>query len=195
MKGIFSFAKKTLIQKLQKNSFVSMILQKLPNDKNNWLLFIFKFYVFWLSVYKYNGKVNFLRFNMFIRSSHLYKYKFKEKTINNDKCLIQLWLMPLLGLLMFLVTVVCSVFKMLKSSWGHLYVFFEKKANFWGNKTVNQHSGANLKKHFFFQNFAANFLLFCRKTLKMTISTSVWRAQHPNAGRIMQHIIILQFKF
>ena len=38
-----------------------MILQKLPNDKNNWLLFIFKFYVFWLSVYKYNGKVNFFK--------------------------------------------------------------------------------------------------------------------------------------
>ena len=34
-----------------------------------------------------------------------------------------------------------------------------KKAHFWGNKTVDQHSGANLKKRVL-QKFAANFLLF-----------------------------------
>ena len=39
-------------------------------------------------------------------------------------------------------------------------IFRPKKANFWGNKTVNQHSGANLRKLCFLQNFAANFLPF-----------------------------------
>ena len=77
-----------------------------------------------------------------------------------------------------------------------------KKIQFPGNKTVNQRFGANLKKRFFLQNFAANFLLFSflpLKTLKMTISTSIWGAQHPNAGRnIQQQVsknIILVFKF
>ena len=36
----------------------------------------------------------------------------------------------------------------------------KKKANFRGNKTVDQRSGANLKKTCFLQKFAANFLLF-----------------------------------
>ena len=42
-------------------------------------------------------------------------------------------------------------------------------------------------------NFAANILLFIffnslpLKTLKMKISTSVWGAQHPNAGQNIQH--------
>ena len=59
-------------------------------------------------------------------------------------------------------------------------------------KTVNQRFGANLKKRLF-ENFAANymfFLLFSTKTLKMTISTSVWSAQHPNAGRNIQQTLI-----
>ena len=60
----------------------------------------------------------FLTFNAFIWSFHLYKYKFKEKTINNDKCFIQLWLMPLLGLLIILTTVKCTVFKIIKFSYG-----------------------------------------------------------------------------
>ena len=29
--------------------------------------------------------------------------------------------------------------------------------------------------------------------LKMTISTSVWGAQHPNAGQNIQHLILLEF--
>ena len=40
-----------------------------------------------------------------------------------------------------------------------LLMFLEKKAHFLGNKTVDQHSGANLK-NMFLQNVAANFLLF-----------------------------------
>ena len=48
-----------------------------------------------------------------------------------------------------------------------------------------------LKKTYFLQNFAANFLLifsfFSQKLLKMTILTSVCSAQHPNAGRNIQH--------
>ena len=63
-------------------------------------------------------------------------------------------------------------------------VFLEKKANFFGNKTVDQHSGANLK-NVFFAKFSCKFLAFlsflAQKTLKMTISTSIWSAQHPNA--------------
>ena len=56
-----------------------------------------------------------------------------------------------------------------------------------GNKTVDQRLGANSKKLFLLPKFAANFLLFLaflqKKTLKMDNSTSVWGAQHPNAGR------------
>ena len=42
-------------------------------------------------------------------------------------------------------------------------------------KTVDQSFGASLKKP-----------VFCRNLLKMTILTSVWNAQHPNAGRNIQ---------
>ena len=42
----------------------------------------------------------FFMFNLFIWSFQFYMGKFKEKTSNNDKCFIQLWLMPLLGLLL-----------------------------------------------------------------------------------------------
>ena len=53
---------------------------------------------------------------------------------------------------------------------------------FSGNKIFNQHLGANSKK--FWLNFAYIFLaiffpLFCKKTLKKQISTSIWSAQHP----------------
>ena len=48
-------------------------------------------------------------------------------------------------------------------------MFFEKKAHFLGNKTVDQGFGANLKKHVFCKNLGA---------------------QHPNAGRNIQHIAI-----
>ena len=47
-----------------------------------------------------------------------------------------------------------------------------------------------LKKPCFLLKFSANFLLFCRKTLKMTISTSIWGAQHPNAGRNLQQVCL-----
>ena len=46
-----------------------------------------------------------------------------------------------------------------------------------------------LTKICFLQNFAANFLLFwlfCTKNAEMTISSSVWSKQHPNAGRKIQ---------
>ena len=75
--------------------------------------------------------------------------------------------------------------------------FLEKKAHFFGSKTVDQHSGA-IKKTRFLLKFAANLLkflaffrFFAAKTLKITISTSVWRAQHPNAGRNIQHATIV----
>ena len=71
------------------------------------------------------------------------------------------------------------------------YLWKWKKATF-GNKAVNQHFGANLKKVFFAKicgKFLA-FLAFCRKMLKMTISTSVRSAQHPNAGQNIQQLRI-----
>ena len=43
----------------------------------------------------------------------------------------------------------------------------------------------------FLQKFAANFVLFSffvAKMQKMTISTSVWSAQHPTAGQNIQHV-------
>ena len=36
--------------------------------------------------------------------------------------------------------------------------------------------------------FLAFFWVFAAKMLKMTISTSVWSAQHPNAGRNIQQL-------
>ena len=57
---------------------------------------------------------------------------------------------------------------------------------FFGSKTVDQRSGANAKKPVFCWNLlqvSCFFRFFAQKTLKMTISTSVWRAQHLNAGR------------
>ena len=48
-------------------------------------------------------------------------------------------------------------------------MFLEKKAHIFGNKTVDQHSGANLKKLI--------FVKFC-----------VWSAQHPNAGQNIQQL-------
>ena len=64
-----------------------------------------------------------------------------------------------------------------------------KTKTFFENKTVDQHFGANLKKRVF-AKFCCKFLAFLRffaqKMLKMTISTSVWSAQHPNAGQNLQ---------
>ena len=41
--------------------------------------------------------------------------------------------------------------------------YYEKQAHFFGNKTVDQNSGANLK-NMFFANFAAFFLAFYTKS-------------------------------
>ena len=45
----------------------------------------------------------------------------------------------------------------------------------------------------FFAKFCCTFLAFvgflAQKTLKMTKSTSIWSAQHPNAGRNIQHLL------
>ena len=74
-------------------------------------------------------------------------------------------------------------------------VFREKKTHFFGNKTVDQRSGANLKKPVFCKNLlqiSCFFSFFAAKTLKMTISTSVWIAQHPSAGQNMQHLLIIK---
>ena len=54
-----------------------------------------------------------------------------------------------------------------------------------------------VKKNVFFQNFVANLLLLCflafqhKKIMKMTISTSVWHAQHTNSGQNIQHVPML----
>ena len=68
-----------------------------------------------------------------------------------------------------------------------------KKALFWGNKTVDQSLGANLKNLFFFAKFYSKFAtslhffsLLAQKMLKMAILTSVWGMQHPNAGQNIQ---------
>ena len=69
--------------------------------------------------------------------------------------------------------------------------FVREKAVFWGNKTLDQHFGANLK-NLFFAKFCYEFVTFLhyykkQKNLKKTISTSVWVAQHPNACQNIQH--------
>ena len=50
------------------------------------------------------------------------------------------------------------------------------------------------QKTCFLQKFAENFLLFfsffAEKTLKITISTSVLGAQHPNAGQNIQQLTV-----
>ena len=59
------------------------------------------------------------------------------------------------------------------------------------NKTVDQRFGANLKKYVFCKNLlqiSCFSLAFCIKMLKMTILTSVWSAQHPNAGQNIQQM-------
>ena len=66
-----------------------------------------------------------------------------------------------------------------------------KKAHFFGNKIVDQCSGANLKKPVFAKiccKFLAFLGFFAQKMLKMVISTSAWSAKHPNAGRNIQHL-------
>ena len=68
-------------------------------------------------------------------------------------------------------------------------VFLEKKLIFLWIKQLTSILVQTLKTCFL-QNLAGNFLLFwlfVQKTLKMTISTSVWSAQQPNTGRNIQH--------
>ena len=65
-------------------------------------------------------------------------------------------------------------------------MFLEEKAHFFGNKTVDQRSGANLKKRVFCENLLQISYFFAEKMLKMTISTSVSGAQHPKAGQNIQ---------
>ena len=52
----------------------------------------------------------------------------------------------------------------------------------------------NLLLYMFFAKICCKFLaffsFFAEKTLKMTISTSVWSAQHPNAGRNIQQLLL-----
>ena len=73
-------------------------------------------------------------------------------------------------------------------------VFLKRKSYFLENKTLDQRLGANSKKLFFAQFYSkfATFLLFfsflAQKTMKITISTSVWGVQHPWAGRNIQLI-------
>ena len=59
-------------------------------------------------------------------------------------------------------------------------------------KLVNQQLGANSKSPFFakfyckFATLLHFFSFIALRALKMTISTSVWGAQHPNSGRNIQ---------
>ena len=73
---------------------------------------------------------------------------------------------------------------------NRLECVFREKSSFFGNKTVDQRLGANLKNMFFAEiccKFLAFLSCFAEKTLKMTILTSVWNAQHPNTGQNIQH--------
>ena len=78
-------------------------------------------------------------------------------------------------------------------------IFFFKLApkrwsTFFVNKTLDQRFGGNLKKNIFckilrnFFCFFEFFQLFCKKTLKMYISTSVWCVQYPNAGQNIHYL-------
>ena len=75
----------------------------------------------------------------------------------------------------------------------HLFKKNTYITHFFGNKTVEQRFGAILKMHVFWKilmQISCFFLAVClaQKTLKMTISASVWSAQHPNAGQNIQQI-------
>ena len=77
--------------------------------------------------------------------------------------------------------------------WSKSYksLFLEEKAHFLGIKQSTSVL-VQIKKNLFFAQICCKFLAFLRffaaKTLKMSISTSVWSAQHPNAGRSIQHM-------
>ena len=71
-------------------------------------------------------------------------------------------------------------------------VFLEKKAIFLGIKQSTSALVQTLKKRGFYKNLLQIscffFSFFAEKTLKMTISTSIWGAQHLNAGLNIQHL-------
>ena len=56
-------------------------------------------------------------------------------------------------------------------------------------------SGANFKKCVFCKNFLQISCFFAEKTMKMTISTSKWSAQHPNAGPNIQQMFLSQHHY
>ena len=73
---------------------------------------------------------------------------------------------------------------------------FCKKNKFTNNISVDQRSGANLKKRVFAKiccKFVAFISFFAKKMLKMTISTSVWSGQHINAGGNIQQPTITTY--
>ena len=64
---------------------------------------------------------------------------------------------------------------------------------FFGNKTLNQCFGTNLKNPFICKillqicSFFSFFHFFSKKMLKMTILTSIWGVQHSKPGQNIQH--------
>ena len=74
-----------------------------------------------------------------------------------------------------------------------IYLISNMAKQFFGNKTVDQHFGANPQKRvlckILLQISWFFFSFLPLKTLKMTISTSIWSAQHPNAGRNIQQMM------
>ena len=63
--------------------------------------------------------------------------------------------------------------------------------SFFSLKTSVDQRFGEMQKKLFFAEFCCKILAFLRffaaKMLKMTILTSVWHAQHPNAGQNIQH--------
>ena len=75
-----------------------------------------------------------------------------------------------------------------------IVVYFDQH---FGNKTLDQRLGANSIKPILFSIFLQIcyllrfFSFLAQKALKMTIMTSVWGAQHPNASQNIQQTILL----
>ena len=67
--------------------------------------------------------------------------------------------------------------------------FQRKNLIFLWNKTVDQRFDGNLKKCVFCQNLLQISCFFAEKMLKITISTSVWSAQHQKAGQNIQYLL------
>ena len=75
--------------------------------------------------------------------------------------------------------------------------FFKEKAIFLGIKHSTSVLVQTEKNNVFLLDFESNFCivkLLSKKTLKMTISTSIWGAQNPNAGRNIQHTPLKRIK-